>query len=95
MQPGVVRSASRIARIDCANASRRSGSGQWKTMKTKLMSGQKANASRPDDPAQLAAARASSNGLRSKMKRLRMILPSRTVRHSAPGALATGMVSVS
>lgn len=42
-----------------------------------------------------ARGRAASNGARSKMNRLRVILPFSTVTHSAPGALLTGTVSVS
>ena len=42
-----------------------------------------------------AARRAWSNGSRSKMIRMWVILPSRTVTHSAPGASFTGTVSVS
>lgn len=42
-----------------------------------------------------ARGRAASNGARSKMNRLRVILPFSTVTYSAPGALLTGTVSVS
>jgi len=37
MQPGLPASTSPISRIDCARARRCSGSGQWKTMNTKLI----------------------------------------------------------
>jgi hypothetical protein len=39
MQPGIANSASRISRIEAASWPLRPGSGQWKTMNTKLMIG--------------------------------------------------------
>ncbi len=49
----------------------------------------------PGVPCHWAALRAASNGARSNTKRLRTILPSLTVTHSAAGALSTSLVWVS